>query len=108
MRTGARRTNVQRVSTYDVIVIGSGAGGGTLARHLAPSGKRILLLERGDWLTREPPPAVPRAVRGCGSPPGMAYSACIRCQTYDGFPCLVHAKSDAEMLGVRPGRPARC
>jgi choline dehydrogenase-like flavoprotein len=37
---------------YDVI--GTGAGGGTLARHLAPSGKRILLLERGDWLPREP------------------------------------------------------
>ena len=38
---------------YDVIIIGSGAGGGTLAGHLAPSGKRILLLERGDWLPRE-------------------------------------------------------
>ena len=39
--------------TYDVIIIGTGAGGGTLAGHLAPSGKRILLLERGDWLPRE-------------------------------------------------------
>jgi len=39
---------------YDVIIIGTGAGGGTLANHLAPSGKRILLLERGDWLPREP------------------------------------------------------
>ena len=39
---------------YDVIIVGTGAGGGTLARHLAPSGKRILLLERGDWLPREP------------------------------------------------------
>jgi choline dehydrogenase-like flavoprotein len=38
---------------YDVIIIGSGAGGGTLAYHLAPSGKRILLLERGGWLPRE-------------------------------------------------------
>src|SRR5260370_8734681 len=38
---------------YDVIIIGTGAGGGTLARHLAASGKRILLLERGDWLPRE-------------------------------------------------------
>src|SRR5277367_6634022 len=38
---------------FDVIIIGSGAGGGTLARHLAPSGKSILLLERGDWLPRE-------------------------------------------------------
>jgi choline dehydrogenase-like flavoprotein len=42
------------MSHYDVIVIGSGAGGGTLVHRLAPSGKRILLLERGDWLRREP------------------------------------------------------
>ncbi len=40
--------------TYDVIIVGSGAGGGTLAHRLAPSGKRILLLERGGWLPREP------------------------------------------------------
>ena len=32
----------------------------------------------------------------------MAYSACIRCHTCDGFPCLVHAKSDAEVVAVRP------
>jgi choline dehydrogenase-like flavoprotein len=42
------------MSNYDVIVIGSGAGGGTLVRRLASSGKRILLLERGEWLAREP------------------------------------------------------
>lgn len=39
---------------YDVIIIGTGAGGGTLARKLAPSGKRILILERGDYVRREP------------------------------------------------------
>jgi choline dehydrogenase-like flavoprotein len=214
---------------YDVIIIGSGAGGGTLARTLAPSGKRILILERGDWLPREaanwdtravfqenryvspetwtdlqgrafqpqvhyyvggatklfgaalfrlrkedfgevrhhdglspawpvgydefepyytraeqmyhvhglrggdpteppssapyPDPPVshePRIQRlfddltAAGYHPfcapsavmlnerDMAYSRCIRCQTCDGFPCLVHAKSDAEMVGVRP------
>ena len=38
---------------YDVIIIGSGAGGGTLALELAPFGKRILILERGGWLPRE-------------------------------------------------------
>ena len=38
---------------YDVIIIGTGAGGGTLAYTLAPSGKRILILERGDYLRRE-------------------------------------------------------
>ena len=218
------------MSSYDVIVIGSGAGGGTLTRHLAPSGKRILLLERGDWLPREPsnwnvadvfvdnryispdtwydaetakafqpqvhyfvggatklygaalyrlraedfgelrhhdgvspawpisydemepyytqaeqlyqvhgargedptePPASapypfpavshePRiqqladdlAAAGlhpfhapCGvmlDEANMPYSACVRCSTCDGFPFLVHAKSDAEVLGVRP------
>lgn len=40
-------------SQYDVIIIGSGAGGGTLAYKLAPSGKRILILERGGYLSRE-------------------------------------------------------
>jgi choline dehydrogenase-like flavoprotein len=216
-------------SAYDVIIIGTGAGGGTLARRLAPSGKRILLLERGDWLPREPQnwdaaevfmdnryitpdtwidshgkpfqpqvhyyvggatklygaalyrlrkedfgelrhhdgisPAWPisyedlepyyteaerqYAVHGnrgedpteppasapypfpavshepriqqlsddlaragftpfhapCGvmlNEANMPYSACVRCGTCDGFPCLVHAKSDAEVLGVRP------
>ncbi len=214
---------------YDVIVIGSGAGGGTLAGHLAPSGKRILLLERGDWLRREPQnwqaqavfvdgrytspdtwyyqngepfqpqvhyyvggatklygaalyrlraedfgelhhhdgisPAWPisyqdiepyytkaeqlyqvHGARGedpteppssgpypfpavshepriqqlsddlakeglhpfhapCGillNETNMPYSKCVRCQNCDGFPCLVHAKSDAEVISVRP------
>ncbi len=217
------------METYDVIIIGTGAGGGTLARHLAPSGKRVLLLERGDWLPRELEnwltgsvfvdnryvspdtwydhqgkafqpqvhyfvggatklygaalyrlraedfgelrhhdgisPAWPRpydefepyytqaermyevhGARGedpteppasapyphppvshepriqqvaddllaaghhpfhapCGimlDETDPAFSTCIRCRTCDGFPCLVHAKSDAEVLGVRP------
>jgi len=217
------------VDAYDVIIVGTGAGGGTLARHLAPSGKRILLLERGDWLPREPenwlaqdvfvenryvspdtwydekgkpfqpqvhyfvggatklygaalyrlrkedfgelrhhdgispawpisydelepyylkaeqlyevhgargedptePPASgpypfppvshePRiqqladdlAAAGyhpfhapCGirlDEANMPYSHCVRCMNCDGFPCVVHAKSDAEVLGVRP------
>jgi choline dehydrogenase-like flavoprotein len=214
---------------YDVIIIGTGAGGGTLAYHLADSGKRILLLERGDYLPREPQnwsttdvfvdnryvppdtwtdnkgkafqpqihyyvggatklygaalyrlrpedfgelhhhdglsPAWPISyqdmepyytkaehlyqVHGshgedptegpvsaqynhppvshepriqqlsddlaaggfhpfhapCGillNESNMPYSACVRCPTCDGFPCLVHAKSDAEVIGVRP------
>ena len=66
---------------YDVIIIGSGAGGGTLAHRLAPSGKRILVLERGGYVPREkenwdshavvaesryhirPPPGAPRVKR---------------------------------------------
>jgi choline dehydrogenase-like flavoprotein len=39
---------------YDVIVIGSGPGGGSVVHRLAPTGKRILLLERGDYLPRSP------------------------------------------------------
>jgi choline dehydrogenase-like flavoprotein len=38
---------------YDIIIIGTGAGGGTLAYRLAPSGKRILVIERGDYVPRE-------------------------------------------------------
>ena len=180
---------------YDVIIIGSGAGGGTLAHRLAPSGKRILILERGDWLPREVEnwdatavfvdnryvspdtwydkdgktfqPQVHYNVGGATklygaalyrlrekdfgelhhhdgispawpvsyadfepyytqaeqlyddltkvgmtpfhAPVGIllneadpAFSACIRCATCDGFPCLVHAKSDAEVIAVRP------
>jgi choline dehydrogenase-like flavoprotein len=217
------------VDAYDVIIVGTGAGGGTLARHLAPSGKKILLLERGDWLPREPSnwlaqdvfvdnkyvsddtwydeggkpfqpqihyfvggatklygaalyrlraedfdelqhhdgvspawpisydelepyyshaeqlyevhgehgedptepysslpypfPAVSHEPRiqqlsddlesagyrpfhaPCGirlNESNMPYSPCVRCQNCDGFPCAVHGKSDAEVLGVRP------
>lgn len=38
---------------FDIIIIGTGAGGGTLAHKLAPSGKKILLLERGNYIPRE-------------------------------------------------------
>jgi choline dehydrogenase-like flavoprotein len=38
---------------FDVIIIGTGAGGGTLLHRLAASGKRILILERGPFLPRE-------------------------------------------------------
>jgi choline dehydrogenase-like flavoprotein len=49
-------------SHFDVIIIGSGAGGGTLVHKLAPSGKRILLLERGDYVPREKANWNPRLV----------------------------------------------
>ena len=214
---------------YDVIIVGSGAGGGTLAHRLAPSGKRVLILERGDWLPREienwdaaavfvdnryistdtwhdkdgrafqpqihyfvggatklygaalfrmrerdfgelrhhggispawpidyqtlepyytqaeqlyqvhgnrgddptePPASAPYPFPAISHEPRMqqlfddmtgvglhpfhapcgilineaapAFSACIRCATCDGFPCLVHAKSDADVIAVRP------
>ena len=216
-------------TNYDVIIIGSGAGGGTLTRSLAPSGKKILVLERGDWLKREkqnwdaeevfvknryvpketwydkngkpfqpglhyfvggatkaygaalyrlrkedfgalthydgispawpidyqdmepyytkaeqmyqvhgargedptePPSSAPYPFPAVSHEPriqqlhddlaraghhpfhapcgimlnegNMPFSTCIRCKDCDGFPCLVHAKSDAEVLAVRP------
>ena len=47
---------------YDVIIIGTGAGGGTLLHKLAPSGKKILVLERGDYVKREKDNWSPTAV----------------------------------------------
>jgi len=38
---------------YDIIIVGTGAGGGTLAQKLAPTGKRILILERGSAMALE-------------------------------------------------------
>ena len=46
---------------------------------------------------------VPRAVRGPARRGATCRSAsCVRCDNCDGFPCLVHAKSDAEVIAVRP------
>lgn len=57
MRTHSRhccKTPYPRPTThYDLIIIGTGPGDGTLAYKLAPSGKQILLLERGGYLPRE-------------------------------------------------------
>jgi choline dehydrogenase-like flavoprotein len=38
---------------FDVVIIGSGAGGGTMAYALSGSGARILILERGDFVPQE-------------------------------------------------------
>lgn len=47
---------------YDIVIIGSGAGGGTLAYALADTGKKILIIERGDYLPREKANWEPKAV----------------------------------------------
>src|SRR2546429_4574892 len=49
----APATNSCMSEHFDVIIIGTGAGGGTLLNRLAPSGRRILVLERGPFLPRE-------------------------------------------------------
>src|SRR5215470_9257044 len=47
---------------FDIIVIGTGAGGGTLGHALASTGKKILFLERGDYVAREKANWNPRLV----------------------------------------------
>ena len=51
-----------RNERYDVVIIGTGAGGGTMARALAPTGARILILERGDVVPAEDDNWNPEAV----------------------------------------------
>src|SRR5215203_6652808 len=48
------RSHSPKYDHYDLIVIGSGAGGGTLARELAGTSARILIIERGDFVPEEP------------------------------------------------------
>ena len=47
---------------YDVVIIGSGAGGGTMAYALANSGRRVLVVERGDYVAQEAENWSPSAV----------------------------------------------
>ena len=79
-------------NSYDVIVIGSGAGGGTLVHTLAPSGKRILLLERGDYVRREKENWDSRAVNvngRCDPHPAVSHE-----------PRLQHLAQDLAALGA--------
>jgi choline dehydrogenase-like flavoprotein len=46
----------------DVLIIGSGAGGATMARALSGNGLKVLILERGDFLPREKANWDPQAV----------------------------------------------
>jgi choline dehydrogenase-like flavoprotein len=41
------------IHTFDIVIIGSGAGGGTIARELAGTGAKILIAERGDFVPQE-------------------------------------------------------
>jgi choline dehydrogenase-like flavoprotein len=56
------RSRSPRFDDYDIIVIGSGAGGGTLASALADTSARMLILERGDFVPSEPENWDPAAV----------------------------------------------
>src|SRR5919109_1851893 len=116
---------------YDVIIIGTGAGGGTLAHRLPPSGKGIPLLQRGRGKNpTQPPPSGPFPYPAVSHDPRIqqlhdAFLAtghhpfhlpvgvdlnesdpeagrCVRCDRFDGFPCLTDGKADAHVLCVRP------
>lgn len=52
--------------SFDVIIIGSGMGGATLAAALAASGKRILIVERGQRLEHSPEARDAEAIFGRG------------------------------------------
>ena len=65
--------------SYDIIIVGSGMGGGTLAYALRDSGARILLVERGDFIPSEPENWSPEAVFGDGR-----YQSDDRWQAADG------------------------
>jgi choline dehydrogenase-like flavoprotein len=47
---------------YDIIIIGTGAGGGTIAQALSETGARLLILERGDFVPQEEENWNPEAV----------------------------------------------
>src|SRR3989442_3958357 len=82
---------------YDVAIIGTGAGGGTLAYALASTGKNILLIERGDYVPREKDNWDTRAVNlegkyntkevwrgrdGQELPPPTHYEFCLHTKVY--------------------------
>ncbi len=50
------------MTSFDIIIVGTGAGGGTMARALAGSGASVLVLERGEYLPQEPENWSPHAV----------------------------------------------
>jgi choline dehydrogenase-like flavoprotein len=51
-----------RTEYRDIVIIGSGAGGGTMAQSLSSTGARMLILERGDFVPQEPENWDPEAV----------------------------------------------
>ena len=57
-----RAPRVMRTDSYDIIIIGSGAGGGTMAHALSDTSARILILERGDFVPQEEENWNPEAV----------------------------------------------
>jgi choline dehydrogenase-like flavoprotein len=110
---------------YDLIIIGTGMGGGTLAYALRDSGRKILLVERGDYLPSEPENWSPEAVfnqkrykpkeqwfddSGHPFPPGVHYFVGGNTKVY-GAALIRFRKEDFEELehedGVSPAWPVK-
>ena len=90
---GARR----RTAPIRPRAAGRGSTRGRRSRTSRGSSRSPTALEAG----RLPP--VPRAVRDpARTRRDRPASHCIRCATCDGYPCLVHAKADADVIAVRP------
>jgi choline dehydrogenase-like flavoprotein len=110
---------------YDIIIIGSGAGGGTMARALASTGRRILVLERGDsfprhadnwdpgvvwveqryrakerWLRSDTSDFQPNTHYGIGGNTKFWGSVLYRLRTED-FGCMHHADGDSPAWPIR-------
>jgi choline dehydrogenase-like flavoprotein len=86
---------------YDVIIVGSGAGGGTLAHRLAPSGKRVLVLERGDWL--------PREIENWDAKAAFVDNRYVSADTwYDETAKTVHPRSTTSWAAPRSSTARRC
>ena len=62
----------------DIIIVGSGIGGATTAAALAPSGRRILILERGERLADAPEATFPAAGRRRGGNGAGRFGGCGR------------------------------
>ncbi|MBB5515366.1 choline dehydrogenase-like flavoprotein [Rubricella aquisinus] len=105
----------------DVIIIGSGMGGATLAAALAPTGRRIMILERGEHLSASPVDRDAGAIFGKGVfrpeetwldgqdrpfNPGNYYYVGGNSKFY-GAALIRYRASDFETVSQTPGWPIR-
>src|SRR3990172_7660525 len=72
MITNGNEINRDVVESCDVCIVGSGAGGGSMAAELAEAGLEVVIIEEGGHYTskefsRDPAKAVPMLYRDAGS-----------------------------------------
>lgn len=91
---------------YDYVIVGSGAGGGTLAARLAEAGKRVLLLEAGEDPRATEAARLPQdydvpAFHAFGSEnPGISWNFFV-----DHYPDLIRQRRDPKWCAARDGEP---